>query len=171
MLLYTEQISAEPLYLSNTNKISFEVDAVRQPDALARTFTVNGFTSDKMWVQVGLCSFGNTIENVKIYGDKTVTKDFTLAYDVFNPDEVLIAGSGLTGHIAFSGKVNDNDKVVLSLEIKNNKVIMSGYDKQTGALASAEYPMSEGMSLYLQHLPGFSRFETWRLRTRRCFHS
>lgn len=143
MALYTEQIGVEPIYIPSTNKISFEVDAIRQPDAMTRTFTVNGFTSDKQWIQVGLSSFGNVPENVEIYGEKVITKDFTMAYDIFNPNGELVAGSALTGHIKFSGKVNDNDKVLLNLEIKDSMAIMSGYDEQTGAMASVKYPVNE----------------------------
>jgi len=119
------------IFTQSYSQLEFNVTAVAQCDAngYGPSYLLNGLTNTGYWYQVGL------------------DWDWPLQSGGYVPGFGFVsegwAPGGLTGSPAstpFSGTVNRNDTVQLSLTFRGSSVIASAHDLNTSASASTSYP-------------------------------
>ena len=126
---YDEQIGLS--YVGNTNSMSYNVTATTNVDAdgYGPSYLVNGLTNQGYWYQVGLAYDWPTINGGNLPG-------FNMAYEVFNNSGASIFPSNGGGVAPFSGTVNPNDIVNLSLVLSSGSICLEASDYETSASAS-----------------------------------
>jgi len=125
-------------FAQSYSRLEFDVTAIAQCDAngYGPAYLVNGLSNTGYWYQVGL------------------GWDWPLQTGGYTPGFSLVravwAPGGLTRSSAstpFSGTVNPNDTVELSLSFGGDTVVASARDLSTGASTSANYPAYGASSL------------------------
>ena len=118
-------------FAQSYSRLEFDVTAVAQCDAngYGPAYLVNGLSNTGYWYQVGL------------------NWDWPLQKGGYIPGFGFVSEAWGTGRLTsssastpFSGAVNPNDTVELSLSFKDDAVVASARDLNTGASASANYP-------------------------------
>lgn len=116
--------------------IVWNVTAKAQEDeyGYGPAYLLNGLTEMGYWYQVGLAYNWPLINGGYLPG-------FSMLYEVFDggKNSIYPSGGG-SGLISFSGKVRENDTVLLSLKIDKGIVYFEAYDLNSGAYASTSYP-------------------------------
>jgi hypothetical protein len=128
----------------NFTSLAYNVTAVEQNDTYGYgpAYLLNGLTvsSDQYWYwyQVGV-SYDWSYTNTS--GGGSYWAGFRFAYEVINLNEEssIFPASRGGGVNNFSGTVNNNDKVLLSLYFSGGNVVMYAYDWNTGASAEETY--------------------------------
>jgi len=119
------------VFTQSYTQLKFNVTAIAQCDAngYGPAYLLNGLTNTGYWYQVGLNWDWPLQSGGYVPGFAFVSEDW--------------APGGLTGSptsTPFSGTVNQNDTVQLSLTFSGGSVVASGRDLNTSAIASANYP-------------------------------
>lgn len=123
--------------------LAYNVTAVAQTgqDGYGPAYLLNGLTNTGYWYQVGL-SYNWP------YTTGGYNAGFALNYEVFDPNKnVVDPATGYGGLKSFDGIVKAGDKVLLSLYISGNSIVMSARDWNTDATASETYS-SESSSYF-----------------------
>jgi YVTN family beta-propeller protein len=139
-LTYTDPTTVVSDYVTATEPGSgISGDGPYQP-----AYFVNGFTATgkySFWYQAG-------IESIWPGGKFANSNQFKFIYEVFCDGKSIFPTNGSLGLMKFSGgKVNNYDKVKITVSIADNKVTMSAYDMNTGAHASISYS-AEGATTF-----------------------
>ena len=125
------------VFTQSYSQLDFNVTAIAQCDVngYGPAYLVNGLTNRGYWYQVGL------------------NWDWPLQTGVYMPGFGFVSEGWAPGGVAgaptstaFSGPVNQNDTVQLSLTFSGGDVIASARDLNTSASASASYPANRANS-------------------------
>ena len=134
---YDQQIAF--IYGPDYSSLSTNVVMVEQSDAdgFGPSYLLNGLSTAGYWYQVGVSY------NWPLASGTGYSPGVHFAWEVFTP-----SGSTTTPLLTnFSGAVNANDNITLSLTFSGGNVVMSARDVNTGAFASHSYS-AFGASLF-----------------------
>jgi hypothetical protein len=118
-------------FAQSYSRLEFEVTAIAQCDAngYGPAYLVNGLSSTGYWYQVGLSWDWPLQTSGHISG-------FSFISEAWAPGGLTPSSASTS----FSGAVNSNDTVELSLSFHGDAVVASAWDLNTRASASANYP-------------------------------
>ena len=130
--------------LQSTHILTYNVTAIAQSDSdgIGPAYLLNGLSSAGYWYQIGISYNWPTQVNSST-GSLGHFSGFQVNYNIFDPNGTVIApvcySNACGGGANLSGPVYSGDKVLLSLNIVNNTVIMSVKDWNTGAAANISF--------------------------------